>query len=102
MIYQLGFSRVLDVFAKPFLWISELIKLDFPTLDLPINANSFLLSLGHSEDLELLFMNLTFFKNTLDIFAFKPIEKYFVEFLWVFHHRSMSTFVDPKYFRIWN
>lgn len=70
--------------------------LDFPTLDLPINANSCLLSAGHSEDLELLFMNFTFFKNTLDIFTFKPIDKYFIKFMWVFHHWCMPTFVNPK------
>jgi hypothetical protein len=44
-------SRVLpgvaDVLAKP-LWLqSILIRLDFPTLDLPIKAYSGLLSFGH-------------------------------------------------------
>jgi len=46
-----------DVLAKSFLCMSILIKLDFPTFDRPINANSGNVVSGHSLTFEELFSN---------------------------------------------
>lgn len=43
-----------DVLAKPFLWVSILIKEDFPTLERPIKAYSGNWSFGQFVTLELL------------------------------------------------
>ena len=49
---------MLDVFASLLFPTSVFIRDDFPTFDLPMNANSGQLILGHSDALELLFIKL--------------------------------------------
>jgi hypothetical protein len=43
------FPGVADVFANPFLLVIMLMREDFPTLDLPIKANSGRVGFGHFE-----------------------------------------------------
>ena len=63
---------VFDVLAMFFLFNIEFIRLDFPTFDLPIIANSWKPSLGHSFSLELLFLNETLEKlDTTTNFSLK-------------------------------
>lgn len=47
---------ILDAFASWLRWVSILIKDDFPTLDLPINAISGKFVSGHSDRFDALFI----------------------------------------------
>ena len=54
------FPGVADVLASFLLFVSILMRLDFPTFDLPIKAYSGLLSCGHIDSLGALNVNSAF------------------------------------------
>jgi len=94
------FPGVEEVFANSFLPVSMLIKDDLPTLERPINANSGYLGGGHflkSAALEIKIACLISMPwNIQFISGNKPVGKYFIEFFWAFHHRSMPALINPK------
>ena len=69
------FPGVADVLANFLLFVNILIRLDFPTFDLPMKAYSGLLSLGHIDSMGALRVNSAFFISIFLYFGCKGTNK---------------------------